>query len=282
MEEKDQNTGALELFRAGLGYGAIDPVELTVEQRRGEVVGNPYIVIPKECKVEDLRSMMLPGRQFHHHFDEVDSFIDFVKYYKEPVTRLYCIESDGRFLGVIDEHPSAKDHKEECRERLMQGTLQLAKTPEWAAWSSNIEKALEQLEFALFLEDFGRYVVEPSSADFLQVALTLEAKKGVNFKSGMRLENGDHKLLFEEDTRATAGVKGTLEIPHDFKIQIKLFHGGGLVELAGKLRYRIQSGQIRFYYKFPGLENIIRAYVSGIRKRIEKETELPAWSMSRF
>jgi uncharacterized protein YfdQ (DUF2303 family) len=286
---KNQNTepvlspifdgGHLALYKEGQKHGAEGAYRHFVTERHGDLKNSPFLVIPNDCQVVDLRHLILPAAQAAHAFDEVDSFIDFVKYYKADVSRLYCVEGSGKFLAVIDDQQPLVQIP---ASRKFRGELALQKTPEWAAWSGQAEKNIGQMDFALFLEDNGRFVVKPSAADFLQVALTLEAKKGVNFKSGLRLENGDHKLLFEEDTRTTAGVKGELEIPHDFTIELKLYHGGGLVRLDGKLRYRIASGQIAFYFKFPGLENIVREYVSGIRKRVAKETGLPVWSVSQL
>lgn len=272
------DAGHLALYKEGQKHGAESGSrQHAISDQHGQLSANPFIVIPNDCQVVDLRHLILPAAAADQAFDEVDSFVDFVKYYKREETRLYCVEEAGKFRVVIDDHRPLSRVPEA---RKFVGNLSLQKTPEWAAWSAQMEKNIGQLDFALFLEDNGRFVIKPSAADFLQVALTLEAKKGVNFKSGLRLENGDHKLLFEEDTRTTAGVKGELEIPHDFTIKLGLFHGGGVVEIEGKLRYRIASGQIAFYYKFPGLQTIVRDYVSGIRKRIAKETGLPVWSVS--
>lgn len=267
----------MALFEKARAIGAQETDLRYLHHQIGEDLNTPFVVIPNDCVVQDLRHLVSPPQKAAHRFDEVDSFVDFVKYYKTGRTRLYCIESDGLFQAVVDDHSNSSTQPSA---RAFTGNLTLAKTPEWKSWSDNIGKGLDQMQFALFLEDNGRYVIEPSAADFLQVALTLEAKKGVNFKSGLRLDNGDHKLLFEEDTRTTAGVKGEMEIPHDFKIKLRLYHGGDLVELEGKLRYRIQGGQIVFFYKFPSLENIVREYVSGIREKIRKATTLPVWSVS--
>ena len=57
---------------------------------------------------------------------------------------------------------------------------------------------MTQVDFARFLEENMPDVVEPDSAELLEVALTFEAKKSVEFSSGVRLANGQIQFQYDE------------------------------------------------------------------------------------
>lgn len=266
----DPSFNILQLLEKGIDIGA-NQTESIMRLRNGE--GVPYIIIGKDQRVQSLKEYLLPDKAFARQYDEVESFVEAVNYYKDARTRAYCCQEKGAFRVVIDEHePDLVDPTVQRRRQLLD--LQLTMTPEAKAWLNGAGKQMLQLDFALFLEDNGWVVTRPSAAEFAEVAITLQAKKDVKFRSGLRLDNGDHKLLFEEDTRTAAGVKGTLEVPNDFAITLAIYHGGPQVTIEGKLRYRLQEGAVAFSWKFPRAETVLREYVTAIRQSIADQTGL--------
>jgi len=79
-----------------------------------------------------------------------------------------------------------------------------------------------------------------------------------------------------------SGVKGDLDVPHDFEVGFPVFEGGNVVNFAGKLRYRIDDGRLAFHFKFPGADTILRKHLKEIRDQIAKDTGIAVWGVSRF
>ena len=117
-----------------------------------------------------------------------------------------------------------------------------------------------------------RDIVKPSGADLLQVALTLQAAKKVAFRSGVRLDTGEHQLNYVEEIAGQAGAAGQLQVPERFTIAVAPFEGTPAVEIEVRLRYRLLEGRVVFFYQLLRPDVAIRAVWQTIRERIAKET----------
>lgn len=140
---------------------------------------------------------------------------------------------------------------------------------EFAGWLANNKQPMEQEAFAIFLEDNIADVVEPSGETMLQVALTLQAKTEVQFSSHRRLDNGQVQLTYNETTEARAGG-GSLEIPREFTIGLRLFKNGDGYKLRARLKYRLHAGKVKFWYELDRHENAVedafQAYIDQARE----------------
>lgn len=176
----------------------------------------------------------------------VGSFLAYIERYAEPGrTAVFVDLENAIFVGVIDYHenhtvPGWAHHR--C-------IYQCPITPEWERWKAQNKTAMSQAEFAAFIEDAALEIVEPPAADMLQIAHTLQAKKKVEFKSGIRLDNGAHQLTYNEQIDGTAGPTGQLKIPEQFSIGVQLFRGGDTYALQARFRYRINEGALRLWYE---------------------------------
>lgn len=142
---------------------------------------------------------------------------------------------------------------------------------EWKAWSKANKNLFEQAEFAQFIEDNLPDIVEPSGADMLEISRTLEAKKKINFASGIRLSNGQQELTYEEQVAGTAS-KGKLQIPEVFKIGIPVLEGGPRYSVQARLRYRIDGGALVMWFDLLRPHKIIEDAVLAVWKDIEAGT----------
>jgi uncharacterized protein YfdQ (DUF2303 family) len=139
---------------------------------------------------------------------------------------------------------------------------------EFAIWLGRAGKSMEQEEFAIFLEDNIADVVEPSGEVLLQIATTLQAKTEINFNSSRRLDNGQVQLTYAEVIDARAGVQGSIEIPREFAIGVRLFQNGDGFKLKARFKYRlIGGGKIKFWYELDRVENAIeQAFLEYVAK----------------
>lgn len=207
---------------------------------------------------------------------EPASFIAYVLAHTEAGTSLFGSPSPvgGYFSAIIDYHQTDGginaarwgDHAV---------AFDLQPTPEWLRWSGAANKSMAQTEFAEFLEDNVGDVIRPSGAELLEVALTLQAAKSVNFRSAVRLANGQHQLGYQETINATAGATGSMEIPERFALRFPLFEGGAPVEMVARLRYRITDGRLTFSYRLDNAERTVRDQWQTIREGIEKACGRP-------
>ncbi len=183
----------------------------------------------------------------------------FTKYLADQAQTDHCYiyaDVDTRTLtAVINDH-MAGDEYAGWRDHRAVYNAELSR--ELAKWLENDGKKMDQEEFAVFLEDNIADVVEPSGETLLQVALTLQATTGVDFKSHRRLDNGQVQLGYTETTTATAGADGSLTIPREFVIGLRLFrHAVEGYRIRARLKYRLGSGKLKFWYELDRPQNAI-------------------------
>lgn len=188
---------------------------------------------------------------------------DFARYIKRiadsDITTVWADIDQGTVTGLLDDHEL---HGAGWRSHTVR--LALQPDPDWDAWIRRDNKLLTQLEFAEFLEQQMHTIVQPAAADILDVATTLQAKRNVTFNSSAKMKNGDIKFTFNEETKASAGAKGELEIPDEFTLRLAPFAYTPPVELTAKLRYRIVEHELRVGYKLIRAAEVRRDAFSAI------------------
>lgn len=238
---------------------------------------NPFAVIPNDFKIEDLEKFLdVPTRkrgtfQFH----DTASFIAYVNLHKGADTAIYATLKDSgqlqipTFAAVIDEYS-----KDTTAWRGHKATYECRLSPEWKIWMDKNKKPGGQVDFAQFIEDNTPDIVRPEAAEMLEIAKSLEAKKAVSYKSGIKLENGDTQFQYTEETVGKAGGNGTLEIPSEFVIAIPIVVNGPKIEMKARLRYRITEGVLQFWYDLERPHKIVEAAFKATWEQIEKETTI--------
>lgn len=178
------------------------------------------------------------------------SFLDYLKFWQMESGTVVFI-GQNKMTAIIDGHqvdqPEWGDHK---------SVFHYPKSESFSRWSECVSTTgtkLSQSDLALLFERRAADVVTPDAATMQEIAATLEANTKVSFKSGVRLQNGDRQFIFEHQTEALAGTKGTLEIPEQFRIRTTLWEGAMPVEMDVKMRYRIADGNLIFILEWAGL-----------------------------
>jgi uncharacterized protein YfdQ (DUF2303 family) len=226
----------------------------------------------EHIEVKDLESHLPAPLQPRGKADLHDP-ADFAEYVNRlghhGTTTVWADPDAGRVVAVFDDHADFED----AGWRSHTATLTLKPDPDWAAWIGRDGRPGDQAWFAEHIEGLAHTVIDPDPATMLELARTFDAKRSVNFRSGVRLDSGDVQLTFEETTKAKAGEKGQLEIPAAFTIRCAPFLGVPQAEISARLRWRINEGELSLGYALlrPDLirRDVIAALIANLRTAID-------------
>lgn len=250
-------TDAAETISAGMALG--DPKHIE---------GRPFAVVPEGATVHDLEHLCHNPQRKRGTvaLRDTDSFIAVVNADKGTSTRLYGNYVKPGFIAVFNDHgslPGWQDHR---------AVYECPKSIEWATWTSSNGKQMSQVDFAQFIENNLPDVADPPAADMLEISRSLEAKKKVNFASGIRLANGQNELTYEEEISGTA-AKGKLQVPEIFTLGIPVLEGGHRYAVQARLRYRIQDGgRLTIWYELVRPHKILEDAVHAVWTEIQDKT----------
>jgi uncharacterized protein YfdQ (DUF2303 family) len=198
---------------------------------------------------------------------------DFAEYINrladDATTTVWADPDGGKLVAVFDDHvdatlPGWRSHT---------ATLTLKADPDWQKWLACHNKLGGQADFAEQLEDLAHTVVDPDAATMLEIARTFDAKRSVNFNSGVRLDSGDVQLTFEETTNARAGEKGRLDVPAAFVISISPFLGVPPAEVQARLRWRIVNRALAIGYALLRPDRVRREIIAGLVGQLRSEID---------
>jgi uncharacterized protein YfdQ (DUF2303 family) len=225
-------------------------------QKHGDTV---HLVVPEGYKHIDITDAVEKAQDYPNRkrgtvqLRDISSFVRYAQeqgmidhgyIYADPESRtLTAVLNDQRHI----DYPGWRDFRAVY-------TAELSR--EFSTWIASNKKPMEQEEFAVFLEDNIADVVEPSGDTLLTIALTLQAKTEVNFSSSRRLDNGQVQLAYTENIDARAG-SGSIEIPREFHIGLRLFKNGDGYKVRARLKYRLGAGKVKFWYELDRPENAI-------------------------
>ncbi|MNL34002.1 hypothetical protein D3C87_1559450 [compost metagenome] len=144
-------------------------------------------------------------------------------------------------------------------------------TPEAKRWLASNGKVMAQDEFATFIEDNQPDLQGDDATNLLTVATTMQAKSDINFSSAKRLQDGQTQLVYNEVINATAGATGELKIPKTFALGLRLFKNGTGYKLVARLKYRLHSGTVKFWFELErpevAIEDACRGYVLEVAEK---------------
>ena len=181
---------------------------------------------------------------------------------------LFADENSGRLTAVVNYLGGWRDHRI---------ALQLTTSEQFARWMQASGKFYRQSEFAELVEDGLADIVEPDSADMLEIAQSFQATTSVQFESGTRLTSGAVRFRYHEDVDAKAGRAGEMDVPSSFTLRVPVWRGGAVVEFQANLRYRISREGLALGIKIPGLDEVLRlafeATVIDVERQLDEDDE---------
>ena len=229
-----------------------------------------YTVVPEKYTVQSLEEFMgrpLRVRQTVELHDAASLIAYVLEFGENDVSQIFFDQAHETFHVVFDYHadnetPGWCQHTAEFTAR---------RSEEFKTWMAQNRKQLTQVDFARFLEDNLPDIVEPEGASLLEIALTFEAKKDVEFSSGVRLQNGQIQFAYSELVRGTA-QKGTLDVPEQFILGIPIYVGGPAYRMAVRFRWRLQEGKAVFWYEIVRPQRYIDDALRETAERIATES----------
>lgn len=174
--------------------------------------------------------------------------------------------------AVINDH--ADDTDAGWRDHVV--ALQLRSDVDWNRWANGDNYLMSQGEFAEHIEASTHTVVSPDAATLLEIATTFQAKRHVDFQSGVRLTSGDVQLSYAESTTTSAGHKGNIEIPAEFTLALSPFVGCGQREVRARLRYRIECGHLSIGYNLVRPDLVRKAAFEAILAEVREDLDTAA------
>lgn len=234
--------------------------------------GVTHIVLPPEFQHHDITELIERAKPNPNRktgtvvLNALDSFVAYTKEQgREGITRIYADPDSRTLTAVFNDHATG----EQAGWRDQRATFAAEMSREFKKWYENNAKQMGQEDFAIFLEDNIADIKEPSGDQLLKVALTLQATTTADFKSHKRLENGQVQFTYTEniDARATSDL---IEIPREFAIGCRLFKNGEGYLIKARLKYRLHSGTIKFWYE---LDRPLNAVEEAFAEYIKKAEE---------
>lgn len=235
-----------------------------------------HAIVPKDFKLEDIsraveKMQPTPRRKSGTVLlKDLDSLIQYCvdqNVCDDSTTGYLYADPDSRKITAVfndqnGDNPGWRDHRAEFKAEY---------TPEFSKWVSKNGQAFTQTEFAEFIEDNMADITEPAAAALLEMATTIQAKTDISFSSAKRLQNGQVQLGYSEVIDARAGANGALEIPKEFALGLRIFKNGDGYRLMARLKYRLHSGNVKFWFELDRYERAVElaftGYVDALREK---------------
>lgn len=194
-----------------------------------------------------------------------DSFITYVKRFADANTLVFANLHDRTLTAVIDYHEEVAGGGPRWGQHRAVLTCHL--TIDWQTWTGSNKKSMSQEAFAHFLEDNLPLIAQPPGATVLEMARQLEAKKDVNFRSSILLQNGERQFVYEEVITGTS-QKGTVMIPESFTLGLRPFEGADVYKVDARFRYKLDNGTLTLRYELVRPEAVLEDAFKIVREKI--------------
>lgn len=235
------------------------------------VCGVPYVVVPNGCSIQYHKDLMERPKRIERKVRALTpaSFIEYFRQFQGAFSRVFCNTKTGAFIGIIDYHGAGQGEQGWCAHTV---SYECPLSEEWKLWKAKNGTYMMQAEFAEFIEERAGDIVTPSAADMLEISTTLEAKKGIAFKSGVRLDNGAVNLSYVSTVEGRAGTSGQLQIPTRIGLGIRIIHKRDPYAVEAMFRYRITTdGELKLKYDILNAQKAEEAAIGEVFKFIAEQ-----------
>lgn len=233
----------------------------------------PAVMVPEGFKLETFpeHRRFLPRIEQTIVLDTPEAWLAYWHRFAMPSSTAFFDHKAARLVGYVDYHESAHDNShgdQQAQWARHQVIYQCPVTPEWKKWRDNSGVSMSQATFATFIEDGIPDITDPSGADMLEIATSLQVHNKVNFRQALRLDNGETQFTYEDNIEGKAGAKGQLKIPQTIHLGLRLFEGGPGYALEARFRYSIKDGQLSMHYDLVRPERVHDVAVSEVYDQI--------------
>jgi uncharacterized protein YfdQ (DUF2303 family) len=275
MDTKEQFAGKVAAGATELVQNSSVLVALaTSASTPSEINGYHHVTVPNGYTHKDITKMVeeaqpLPSRKRGTVcLKDIASLMAYAKDQGDSTTGYIYADPDTRTVTAV-----FNDHRDVIRAgwRDHKATYKAEYTPEFSKWLGKNGTQMGQTEFAEFIEDNFADITEPAAHTLLEMATTIQAKTDINFGSAKRLDNGQVQLQYTETIDARAGANGALAIPKEFTLGVRIFKNGGGYKIKARLKYRLHSGAIKFWFELDrperAIEDAFGGYVEVLREQ---------------
>jgi uncharacterized protein YfdQ (DUF2303 family) len=268
-------TGSLVAEIAALAESANTSEQLTpgayhvVTSRDGtlhtvDLTGNQWLTAPRRktgtYTVRDAAS-------FLHYWDKHHDAASEIWADREGRSVTAIFDAHGGTTDVGAHGPRFEDH------RLV---LRLRYTDSFVAWLDASGRAMNQVQFAEFVEDHRPDIRTPPAAELLELAQTFQATSKATFRSQTLLKSGQRALQWVEQVDASAGRDGQITIPDSFELALKVFDGADDADaVTARLRYRINDGRLALTVILDQLRDVVDGAYNGVLDSIDAGVDTP-------
>ncbi|MCA1995930.1 MAG: YfdQ family protein [Armatimonadetes bacterium] len=197
---------------------------------------------------------------------DASSFTAYVNRFRGDGTLLFLASDTPTFLAVIDApKPLEPDWAEH------QAVFAPRYTRQWKAWRDTEGEAMNQAQFARFVEKRAQDIASPSGADLLGIVNNLEIAGTVQFQSAQRLQDGAVQFRYVEERTAKAGA---VEVPATFGLRLAVFEGEKPVSIQARLRYRMREGELSIWHELALPDELVEYALESMARQIGSATGL--------
>lgn len=217
----------------------------------------------------------------NRQLDDAESFIFYAKEHGTPETcRIYLRADFPR--GEIEFTATFNDNlNDETGWNDFRATYAPKKSEEWKRWTSQNRAALNQAEFASFLEDNLADIAPPSAekpklpngSQMLALALNFQATSEKSFKSQTRLQSGGVELEYID--REDDATRGKMETFERFELGLAPLFNGSAYRLEARLKYRVRDQKLSVWYELIRPDKVLEAATKDLVELIKNETGFP-------
>lgn len=195
------------------------------------------------------------------------SFAEYYRKFCDDASRVFADEAKRSVVAVLDYHekqPRWGSHKL---------TLELRHSEEWITWAGRNNKQMTQQEFSEFLEQNSMDISDPNPASIVEIARDLQGTTEVEFGSGLRMQDGQVRFKYTEQTKTTVGAS-QITVPESFTLSIPVFIGASAGRIKALLRHRVKEGKLTFWFTMIRPEQYIRDAFTEARNLIASDLEI--------
>lgn len=239
--------------------------------------GRAYVALPNEFSLHELKDQAFVAPYISQNIviDDRASLSAYANRFKDERSIILADYDALTVTAQLDWHShnqstdagSASPNKHRA-------VLRLRPSEEFARWDKFVKEGFhDQESFARFLEENASDVAEPDPATLIEISRDFEATVGQVYKSSTRLDNGDRKLVFDTESRATNDVV----IPQQITLSMPFYNGEDPSEIVAKFRWRPSNGAVVFALEWHRVEYHRRAHFNQIAYLAADETGLPVF-----
>ena len=222
---------------------------------------------------------------------DLASFEAFTNRFKDRDSAVFARREPPSMTVVLDYNQAGPDNTK-ARFGKHRGVYSFPLSKEWEAWTAATGKQMNQAEFAAFIEDRIADVSDPSNpgtaaiefsaklgakfaspSKLLALSKGLEVRQKAIVKNVVSLDSGEVQLNYVTENTDTAGQP--LTVPTAFLLNIPVFRSGVTWEVAVRLRHRVGSGSITWFFELYRTDKIFDAAFNEAIEHVKTATELP-------